>query len=181
MYEVAIHADPERFLDYDKPVPANSPLRELLGEHANRVLRDNDYGGLRNDAKDALNVVKSEYLTGEGVYDKLAMLNANIRPAPGGRFIEPSRPAATDALREAGVPGIKYLDQGSRTAGDGSRNYVLFDDKLVEILRKYGVASFAALPPAVQLAYQQQFGTPPEQKSPPNIRKHDPVMLGIRG
>lgn len=41
-------------------------------------------------------------------------------------------------------PGIKYLDQGSRSAGEGSRNYVVFDDALVSILRKYGL-----LPPAV--------------------------------
>lgn len=41
-------------------------------------------------------------------------------------------------LREAGIPGIKYLDQMSRTAGDGSRNYVVFDSDLIEILKKYG-------------------------------------------
>jgi hypothetical protein len=42
-------------------------------------------------------------------------------------------------LKQAGVPGIKYLDQGSRAAGEGSRNYVVFDDKLIDILRKYGL------------------------------------------
>jgi hypothetical protein len=53
-------------------------------------------------------------------------------------------PANTsEALREAGIPGIKYLDQGSRGAGEGSRNYVVFDDKLVNILRKYGIAGGA--------------------------------------
>lgn len=43
-------------------------------------------------------------------------------------------------VRDAGIPGIKYLDQGSRAAGDGSRNYVVNDDSLIEILRKYGLA-----------------------------------------
>lgn len=42
-------------------------------------------------------------------------------------------------LRE-GVPGIQYLDQGSRSAGQGTRNYVMFDDNLIEIIRKYGIA-----------------------------------------
>ena len=51
---------------------------------------------------------------------------------------------ASEALRRAGIPGIKYLDQGSRAAGEGSRNYVIFDDSLVEIMRKYGL-----LPPLV--------------------------------
>ncbi len=47
-------------------------------------------------------------------------------------------------LREAGIPGIKYLDQGSRSAGQGSSNYVVFDDKLIDILRKYGIAGLPA-------------------------------------
>lgn len=49
-------------------------------------------------------------------------------------------PAAAQKLREAGIPGIRYLDQGSRTAGEGSRNYVVFDDALIDILRKYSNA-----------------------------------------
>jgi hypothetical protein len=51
---------------------------------------------------------------------------------------------ATNALREQGIPGIKYLDQGSRFNGDGTRNYVVFDDMIIDILRKYGLA-----PPAI--------------------------------
>lgn len=47
------------------------------------------------------------------------------------------KPETADALRKSGVPGVKYLDQSSRAAGDGSRNYVVFDDKLVDINRKY--------------------------------------------
>lgn len=60
-------------------------------------------------------------------------------------------PETSAALKEAGIPGIKYLDQGSRTAGDGSRNYVVFDDKLVSILKKFGVAGLMA-PPAYSAA-----------------------------
>ena len=44
------------------------------------------------------------------------------------------------AMREAGIPGIRYLDQGSRGAGEGSHNLVVFDDATIEILRKYGLA-----------------------------------------
>lgn len=84
MYEVNIHADPERFLDWDKPVST-----ELF----NRTR------------------------TPEGVA----------------------------GLRDEGIPGIKYFDAGSRGAGEGSRNYVVFNDNLVEILRKYGLGSLAVL------------------------------------
>lgn len=35
--------------------------------------------------------------------------------------------------------GIRYLDGGSRTAGEGTSNFVLFDDKLPRILERNGV------------------------------------------
>jgi len=41
---------------------------------------------------------------------------------------------ASAALRAAGITGIKYLDQGSRGSGAGTRNFVVFDDSLPRIL-----------------------------------------------
>ncbi len=49
------------------------------------------------------------------------------------------QPAATEALRKAGVPGIRYLDGGSRGAGQGTHNYVAFDDSIIEVLKRNGV------------------------------------------
>ena len=40
------------------------------------------------------------------------------------------------ALSEDGISGIKYLDSGSRAAGKGTRNYVVFDPKTIKILKK---------------------------------------------
>jgi hypothetical protein len=54
-------------------------------------------------------------------------------------------------LLGSGIPGIKYLDQGSRAAGEGSRNYVVFNPDIIEILRKYGVLAPTAT--AGALAY----------------------------
>jgi len=34
--------------------------------------------------------------------------------------------AASDAMKAAGIPGIRYLDQGSRAGGKGTSNYVVF-------------------------------------------------------
>ncbi|NIT13996.1 MAG: hypothetical protein GTN99_07085 [Candidatus Dadabacteria bacterium] len=42
--------------------------------------------------------------------------------------------AASEALRELGVPGIKYYDAGSRAAGEGTRNFVIFDENLIDIV-----------------------------------------------
>lgn len=72
--------------------------------------------------------------TGSRLYDVLA------------QRLGASKPEATQALAEAGIPGIKYLDQGSRAAGEGGRNYVVFDDKLIDILRKYGLAGLMTAP-----------------------------------
>jgi hypothetical protein len=42
---------------------------------------------------------------------------------------------ATEALRSAGIPGIRYYDGASRGAGQGTRNYVVFDDALPKIVK----------------------------------------------
>lgn len=51
---------------------------------------------------------------------------------------------ASTRLAEAGIPGIKYFDQGSRGAGEGTHNFVVFDAVTIDILRKYGLAGLMA-------------------------------------
>ncbi len=48
--------------------------------------------------------------------------------------------AASQQLNNWGIPGIRYLDQGSRGAGEGSHNVVVFDPKNLEVIRRYGLA-----------------------------------------
>jgi hypothetical protein len=43
---------------------------------------------------------------------------------------------ASQYLDSLGIKGIKYLDQGSRDAGKGTRNFVLFDPKIAKIIGK---------------------------------------------
>lgn len=47
----------------------------------------------------------------------------------------------SEALRAQGIPGIRYLDGGSRTAGAGSSNFVVFpgNEGLLSILERNGV------------------------------------------
>jgi len=42
---------------------------------------------------------------------------------------------------EYGIPGIRYLDGGSRGAGQGSSNFVAFDPDLIRILERNGQAT----------------------------------------
>jgi hypothetical protein len=45
-------------------------------------------------------------------------------------------PAASDYMNQLGIPGIKYLDGGSRSAGEGTRNFVIFDGDTAKILKR---------------------------------------------
>jgi hypothetical protein len=43
---------------------------------------------------------------------------------------------ASEGLNELGIKGIKYLDEGSRAAGKGTSNFVVFDPSQVKIIER---------------------------------------------
>ena len=45
---------------------------------------------------------------------------------------------ASEMLNQAGIPGIQYLAQASRGAGEGTRSYVVFSDEIPQILERNG-------------------------------------------
>jgi GNAT superfamily N-acetyltransferase len=45
---------------------------------------------------------------------------------------------ASEELNKLGIPGIKYWDGGSRAAGEGTRNYVVFDENIITITKRNG-------------------------------------------
>lgn len=209
MYEVAIKADPEQFLDWDKPVrqqaqPVKQALREkgitgkrwdvqAVGE-SNKPEQPgwSEAGKTYNDRYVFENPVEArklvQQLRGEGV-EARPIHSTPWRGEVTGReayeAIAPTRSSedASQALKSAGIPGIKYLDQGSRNVqllspeetthkqwlvkqipnGNvyyrgpdeaaaraayeqaNTHNYVVFDDKLVDILKKYGIPIAAAM------------------------------------
>ena len=44
---------------------------------------------------------------------------------------------ASSMMNSSGIKGIKYLDASSRGAGEGTRNYVVFNHDHVKVRRKY--------------------------------------------
>ena len=121
MYEVNINAHPDDFLDWDKPLSQQS-------EKVRKAIE----AGVGDKANDP--IFRRMFLEsgkGEGLMGALA----------GAKY---DKAAAANKLREAGIPGVRYLDQGSRGAGEGSRNYAVWDDSIIQILRKYGLFPFAA-------------------------------------
>jgi hypothetical protein len=137
MYEVNLNTTPDRLLDWDAPLSRQpQAVQESLSQFG--IKYDAPAMSAYDDALlAALNGTGPTKLprqpnnpTGGEIYE-----NSRIVP---GAFRDPI--ASASALREAGIPGIQYLDAGSRAAGDGTRNYVMFDDKLIDILRRYGIA-----------------------------------------
>ena len=130
MYEVNINADPADFLDWDLPLAGQSKaVQERVRGLAPRA------AGMSS---------------GHRLLSEVAPSNATPFTSAADR----AQAEASDRLREAGIPGIKYLDQGSRAAGEGSRNYVVFDDNLISILRKYGLLGMIGGGAAVGAASQ---------------------------
>ena len=62
---------------------------------------------------------------------------------------EDARKLASQEMSAAGIPGIKYRAAGSRSAATADeaaeRNYVIFDDKAIKILEKYGIVGPVAV------------------------------------
>ena len=56
----------------------------------------------------------------------------------GGNLGTTAQKQASDFLNQSGIPGIQYLDQASRGAGEGTRNYVVFSDEIPKILERNG-------------------------------------------
>lgn len=161
MYEVNINADPNQFLDWDKPLSEQpeSVLSVARTFFSEGIPERNKY---------------NETLKGSDLYDMLVQRAGGIMHSPklDKAGIPSSLPGGTKErmglyLSNQGIPGIKYLDAGSRGAGEGTRNYVVFNDKLVNIRRKYargGSIGRAGAHPALQIpgvhVREEEHGTP---------------------
>lgn len=156
MYEVNINASPDQFLRWDAPmgeqtnsvIDAVRPYVQAAQERSatarqTRLDRGTDAFGrpLGDEEIARLSAPQPafETLTGQDAYRQAGLPADN---AWSGQRI------ASQRLNRAGVPGISYLDGTSRKAGEGMSNYVVFDDKLIDIARKYGLAGATAAPVA---------------------------------
>jgi hypothetical protein len=146
MYEVSVNANPEDFLDWDKPLSEQPQrVRDALGRIGITSADTGNEAYMRSSLQ-RFAIMKPDGTFGPGpdTYDEaLALVGGD--PSKVRRISEGSAPMRSEALRREGIPGIRYLDAGSRSAGDGSRNYVVFDENLIEIVRKYGIAGAAAM------------------------------------
>jgi len=138
-----------RMLDWDKPLSQQPEAFKaaVSAREQKRMLpileqRKAALAGLPPDAPNAAILKK-----------QIAILEDEIKqaqPVPsmtGGEYfnylrrreMQPAEQA--EWLRQAGIPGIRYLDGGSRGAGQGTSNYVIFpqNEGLLTILERNGV------------------------------------------
>jgi hypothetical protein len=75
--------------------------------------------GQHDNINDALNNITGQKLN--------QLLRSSSTPAESARV-----------LKQAGIPGIRYLDQGSRGAGAGTSNFVVFpgNENMLRILER---------------------------------------------
>jgi hypothetical protein len=114
-----------RMLDWDKPLSQQSPdVRAALTPYVDEVLNSGNYP-ISDIGKNRIN----NFVSGDGT---AGGLHQTLEHYFG------TQQAASKELANKGITGIKYLDSGSRGAGQGSSNYVLFDDQLPKILERNG-------------------------------------------
>jgi hypothetical protein len=113
-----------KMLPFDRQVRDWSPevrkkVEALIDEMPEMAPTRWNVGVSRKSMRDAIQ--PGMQMTGEDIYRKLS--DAYGTPE-----------AASEALRKAGIPGIRFLDAMSRGAGKGTSNYVVFDTGLLNVL-----------------------------------------------
>ena len=117
-YEVDIPDEAiDRMLDWDKPLSEQPDILEKL---RNRFPRIFDWPSTKNSQ----GATAYHNVVGWHEWRDLPETEASKR--------------ASLALNEIGIPGIKYLDGDSRSAGEGTRNFVVFDENTVKVLSRNG-------------------------------------------
>jgi hypothetical protein len=106
-----------KMLDWDKPL---SEQPEAVRKQLLRVMKANKskYSRILKDPD-------SPFWTGSTIYNTMSSDGGVVDQA-----------TASRVLSEVGIPGIKYFDGGSRAAGNGTRNFVIFDGDTAKILKR---------------------------------------------
>ncbi len=147
MYEVELHAGPREFLNWDLPLSEQSrEVRESLLDLPRGYLEGPTLAAFENPS----GVAASRFATGERIYRDLADAAARnmdlptLAESPRGMIATEAADEVTRLLRNAGIPGTRYLDAGSRGVG-GTYNYAVFDPEIIDIRRRYAEGGLAQL------------------------------------
>jgi hypothetical protein len=122
LYKVDIpDADIPLMLDWDKPLSKDAP--QQLKDALNGIIKEYP------DLKEPFMKAFRENKPGNHYY---SLLNDYAKT---GDLVK-NQQFASSVLQKAGIPGIRYLDEGSRAKGKGTSNFVVFEPSKVEILEQ---------------------------------------------
>ncbi len=118
LYSAEIPED-EELLDWDdayskQPQDVQEKIRRTLENAPQRALED--YGVA--SGQELADKILGDDPTGSNIYNSLDDIYGSDREA-------------SLALNDNGIPGLRYLDGNSRRAGEGSHNFVIWDDALL--------------------------------------------------
>jgi hypothetical protein len=108
-----------KMLDWDKPLSQDSP--QQIKDAINGLIKNHP------ELKEKFYQAYQDKQPGNIYYSILSDYRKS------GDLVK-NQTFASESLREAGIPGIRYLDQGSRAGGAGTSNFVVFDPKHMNII-----------------------------------------------
>lgn len=138
----------DELLDWDKPL-SEQPLkvRQIIRQHKLPMYDERDYDAIQladgswsiyridPDTREAAQVARLDREDARNAQEALAMSGAQF---DAGRFLyekiarDKNGPrGASEYLNSIGIPGLRYLDGNSRGQGEGSHNYVIWDEALL--------------------------------------------------
>ena len=144
-----------RMLDWDKPLSQQAPIVQEAMKHKPPV-----YSGAEYTADELLNAImtgmelpsRQQLVQPEKISPLSQALGAflektvSTKPPTGEKVYRAladqyGHDKAAAMMREAGIPGIRYLDGGSRGLGGGTSNFVIFpgEESLLTILERNGM------------------------------------------
>tara|TARA_R110002074_G_scaffold401994_1_gene602707 strand:- start:41 stop:4168 length:4128 start_codon:yes stop_codon:yes gene_type:complete len=148
MFEVNLNVSPKQLFDWDKNIESQSaPVQDAVIQMLSKLSDDelkmfidrnakypsftrDDMGGRSQLLSDAF--VAANDVTGEIFITQI-------------KRISKIKNIVEDTLLEQGVPGLKYNDGVTRNkAGKKTKNYVIYDARIIEISKKYGITIPAA-------------------------------------
>lgn len=123
-----------KMLDWDKPLSQQSETAKNFLQKTFRVVKEEnaDQPWVTYFGNQPLNSYRTRKAALEEIEKSPIPLLINGVETNG----VPARAGLNEIFMQNGIPGIKYLDQGSRQAGKGTSNYVLFDENLAKILER---------------------------------------------
>ena len=139
LYEAKLKVTPDELLDLDKPLnKQNKAVQKKIDELLTKPLSEINPEFSRFDTLegDYLEMVREEFP--EELSDAISRgyhgdeFRTMLEEIAGYR-------GASEALESVGIKGNRYKDEFSRGKEGGTSNFVIFDDRVIDISKKYGI------------------------------------------